>query len=160
MSGTISDFASAVESVIRVCRDAEQGFRAAADAVKDPALKSTFEQYSEQRAGFARQLQNTVESLGFNATHPSGLTGTLHGAWMTLKAALTGHSDHAILEETERGEDLSLKTYREALAQNLSSEIRSVIEPQYQQVLAAHQRIRSLRDSSASAPAAGPPPRP
>ncbi|MGO9074592.1 MAG: PA2169 family four-helix-bundle protein, partial [Terriglobales bacterium] len=86
----------------------------------------------------------------------SGIAGTLHGAWMTVKGALTSHSEHAILEETERGEDWSLKTYREAVARNLPVGIRSMIEQQYEQVQQAHQHIKLLRE--ATAPKEPPPP--
>ncbi len=75
---------------------------------------------------------------------------------MTVKGALTSHSEHAILEETERGEDWSLKTYREAVARNLPVGIRSMIEQQYEQVQQAHQHIKLLRE--ATAPKEPPPP--
>lgn len=156
MPGTLEDYATAVTNVISICRDAEQGFRAAADAVKQPALKEMFEQYSEQRGRFANELQEAVKSMGFDTPHPSGIAGTLHGAWMTVKGALTSHSEHAILEETERGEDWSLKTYREAVARNLPVGIRSMIEQQYEQVQQAHQHIKLLRE--ATAPKEPPPP--
>jgi len=148
MPGTLEDYAVAVTNVISICRDAEQGFRAAADAVKQPALKEMFEQYSEQRARFASELQEAVKSMGFETTHPSGVAGVLHGAWMTVKGALTGHSEHAILAETERGEDWSAKTYREALEKSLPVAIRSIVEQQYEQVQQAHEHIRLLREAT------------
>ncbi|MBV9158958.1 MAG: PA2169 family four-helix-bundle protein [Acidobacteriaceae bacterium] len=72
------------------------------------------------------------------------------GRWTALKGALTGHSEHQILEETERGEDFSRSRYRNALAHELPTELRSVLERQYQQVQSAHNRIKALRDSSAT----------
>src|SRR5579864_1847905 len=158
MPGTLEDYAFAVKSVISICRDAEQGFRAAADAVKQPAFKEMFEQYSEQRGRFATELQEAVKSMGFDTTHPSGVGGVLHGAWMTVKGTLTGHSEHAILVETARGEDWSLKTYTEALDKNLPVGIRSVIEQQFEQVRQAHEHIVLLRD--ATAPKQPPPEQP
>lgn len=160
MTGTLQEYAAAVTNVIAICRDAEQGFRAAADAVTDPTLKEMFEQYSEQRGRFALELQTAVKALGFDPTHPSGAGGVVHGAWITLKGLLTGHKPHAILVETERGEDWSLKTYREALATSLPVELRSIIEQQYAQVQTAHNRIRTLRDASApqEPPQTTPPP--
>jgi uncharacterized protein (TIGR02284 family) len=69
---------------------------------------------------------------------------------MSIKGMLTGHSPHQILEETERGEDLSLKRYQDALSSNdLPAELRIILEQQYQEVEAAHARIRTLRDSAA-----------
>lgn len=156
MPGTLEDYAFAVRNVISICRDAEQGFRAAADAVKQPALKEMFEQYSEQRSRFASELQEAVKSMGFETTHPSGVGGLVHGAWMAVKGVLTGHNENAILVETERGEEWSVKAYREALEINLPVSVRSIIEQQYEQVLQAQQHIRLLRE--ATTPKEPPPP--
>jgi len=158
MPGTLEDFAAAIRDVIGTCRDAEQGFRSAADAVKDPLLKDLFEQYSRQRGAFADEIQEAVKAMGFETTHPSGVGGVVHGAWMTIKGLFTGHSDVAILEETERGEDWSVKSYRKAMDVTMPSELRPLIERQYQQVQVAHDHIRALRD--ARRPKQEPPPPP
>jgi uncharacterized protein (TIGR02284 family) len=67
---------------------------------------------------------------------------------MHIKGAFTGHSDHEILEETERGEDRSVKTYREALGRNLPQDLRSIMRTQFDQIQEAHSNIRSLRDET------------
>jgi uncharacterized protein (TIGR02284 family) len=152
MPGTLQDFAQAVDNVISSCRDAEQGFRGAAQAVKDPAMKEMFEQYSVQRAQFAVELQGAVKALGFEATDPQGLGGMMHASWISLKSMVTGHDVHGILVETERGEDWSLKTYRTALSITLPPEIGAIIQKQLDQVQAAHDRIKSLRESTEPPP--------
>jgi uncharacterized protein (TIGR02284 family) len=90
-----------------------------------------------------------MKNLGNEAGDPSGLAGKLHSAWITLKGVVTGHSEHQILVETERGEDLSVERYREALDKNPPRELRTVIEQQYEQVRQAHNHIRNLRDKTA-----------
>lgn len=142
------DYAGAVNDVIGVCKDAEEGFRGAANAVKDSSLKSVFEGYSQQRAEFARQLQQAMEGSGQSADHPSGVGGKLHSAWIRLKGVLTGHSEHEILEETERGEDYSVSTYRDALSKNIPPHLRTIVQEQFAQVQQAHNKIRALRDST------------
>ena len=149
MPGTLQDFAQAVHDVISVNRDAEQGFRGAAHAVNLPSLKDVFQQYSAQRAQFAVELQTAVKSLGFDSVDPQGLGGMMHASWMSLKGLLTGHDPHAILAETERGEDYSLKTYRTALSKTMPPEIGGIIQRQLEQIQQAHDRIRTLRDSMA-----------
>jgi uncharacterized protein (TIGR02284 family) len=149
MAADSPDYLSAVNDVIAVCKDAEEGFRGGANAVKDQGLKTTFEQYSSQRGRFAEELRRVVTSLGLKAEDSSGVLGTLHHGWIALKGALTGHSEHQILEETERGEDLSVSRYREALSQQLPSELRSVLDAQYRDVQQAHNKIKQLRDSLA-----------
>ena len=48
MADQETEYLSAVNSVIRVCRDAEQAFHGAAEAAKDPGLKSYFAELSAQ----------------------------------------------------------------------------------------------------------------
>jgi len=60
MSDKSRDYASGVNSVIAICKDAEEGFHGAANAVKDPDLKAVFEQHSTQRAAFAAELHDEL----------------------------------------------------------------------------------------------------
>jgi uncharacterized protein (TIGR02284 family) len=152
MPGTLQDYAQAVHDVITVCRDGEQGFRGAAQAVKAPTMKEMFEQYSAQRAQFAVELQTAVKGLGFETIDPQGLGGVLYAAWINLKGLVTGNDVHGILVEAERGEDWSLKTYRTALGKTLPPEIAAIVQKQFVQVQEAHDRIKSLRDSTAPPP--------
>ncbi len=140
---------SALKSAIAICRDAEQGFRGAANAVKTPALKALFEECSAQRGNFAQELQHAARSMGLDVTNPAGVAGVLHASWIELKGLLSDHSEHQILVETERGEDLSLKTYREALAMMLSDGTREMLQNQFAQIQQSHDRIRTLRDNTA-----------
>jgi uncharacterized protein (TIGR02284 family) len=141
---------SALKEVLSICRDAELGFRGAANAVKTPILKSLFEEYSVQRGAFANDLNRTAREMGLDITNPSGVGGVLHAGWMELKGALTGHSEHQILVETARGEELSLRKYREALAMTLTDDVRTLIQQQQAEIQRAHDRIVSLRDSTAA----------
>ena len=152
MPGTLQDYALAVHDVITVCRDGEQGFRGAAQAVKSATIKEMFERYSAQRAQFATELRGAVKALGFETINPQGLGGVLYAGWINLKGLLTGHDVHAILVEAERGEDWTLKTYRAALGRTLPPEIASIMQKQFEEVQEAHDQIKSLRDSTAPPP--------
>ena len=156
MPGTLQDYAQAVHDVITINRDAEQGFRGAAHAVNDSTLKDMFLQYAAQRARFATELQAAVKAMGFDPIDPQGVGGMLHASWMSLKGMLTGHDAHAILVEAERGEDSSLKTYQIALSRTLTPEIALIMQKQFGEIQAAHDRIRALRDAT-SAPDQEPP---
>jgi uncharacterized protein (TIGR02284 family) len=148
MAEQTKEYASTLNDLIAVCKDAEQGFRGAADAVEDPHLKNVFRQYSSQRAEFVTELQAEVRRLGESADDPSGVAGKLHSGWIGLKAALTGHDARHVLEETERGEDYSVKHYREALSKGLPAGVRTVIESQFDLVQEAHDNVKAMRDAS------------
>src|SRR3954449_3517191 len=55
---------STINSLIETLKDGQEGFKQAAEAVKDTSLKSLFNEFSLQRAKFAGELQSEVVSLG------------------------------------------------------------------------------------------------
>ena len=162
MAESLRNFAAAVEKLITTNRDAEQGFRAAADAVPDGPLKKMFVELSGQRAGFASEIQDAVRKVGFEPVNPLGAAGTLHGIWISLKGSVMANKAHVVLEEAERGEDLAIKTYQEALPFILQPELRSIVEKQFAAIQASHAHIRMMRDETAPPPAepVGPPQHP
>ncbi len=149
MPGTLQDYAQAVHDVITTNRDAEQGFRGAAHAVNDSAMKELFLQHAAQRAGFAVELQTAVKAMGFDPIDPEGMSGMLRASWMSVKGMVTGHNVHGILVEVEKAEDSSLQIYRLALSRTLTPEIAAIMQKQMAEVQQAHDRIRALRDSTA-----------
>jgi uncharacterized protein (TIGR02284 family) len=143
---------STINDLIETLKDGQEGFRQAAEAVEDPELKSLFNEYSLQRARFAGELQS--EAMGLGESKPedsSSAAGAMHRAWIGLKAAISKRDDHAILAECERGEDSAVKEYGEALEEkNLMGPVRDIISRQYAEVQSAHDRIKQLRDATAS----------
>src|SRR4051794_7782299 len=141
---------STINSLIETLKDGQEGFRQAAEAVKDSQLKSLFNEYSLQRSRFAGELQN--EAIGMGESDPentSSTAGAMHRAWINLKSAITSQDDHAILAECERGEDSAISEYKKAMESNdLTSPIRDTISRQYTDVKAAHDRVKALRDAS------------
>jgi uncharacterized protein (TIGR02284 family) len=152
MPGTLQDYAQAVHDVISTNRDAEQGYRGAAQAVNDSAMKALFLEYAAERAGFVIELQTAVKALGFDPIDPQGLGGMLRASWMSVKGMVTGHDVHGILVEVERAEDSSVSTYRIALSKAMTPEIATIVERQFEELQVAHDRIRELRDSTAPPP--------
>jgi len=73
----------------------------------------------------------------------------MHRAWINIKSAITGMNEHAVLAECERGEDTGKHTYEEALKQDLPTDVRTIIERQYQGVKENHDRVRDLRNAAA-----------
>jgi uncharacterized protein (TIGR02284 family) len=150
MSTTTSSIASILNSLVEICKDGEQGFRAAADGVKDADLKTFFHESSVQRGQFKNELQVLVNSLGEETEHSGSIAGSLHRGWIDIRAAMTHGDEHAILEECERGEDSAVAEYRDALGhEELPVEIRNVIARQYPAVQASHDRVKALRDRTA-----------
>lgn len=142
---------STLNSLIETLKDGQEGFRQAAEAVKDSQLKSFFNEISLQRSKFAGELQNHAIQMGESQPEDSSSTaGALHRAWINMKSALTSQDDHAILSECERGEDSAVAEYKKAMEADLPSPARDIISRQYTDVKAAHDRVKALRDAAKS----------
>jgi uncharacterized protein (TIGR02284 family) len=136
---------SALDDLIKTCKDGESGFRAAAEAVSDSNLRHLFESYAQQRAEFAAELQRELRRLADDEPADSGhASAALHRGWIDVKATLTGRDEAAIIAECERGEDVAVQAFRKALDSELPSEIRVLVERQFLEVKDAHDHIRSL----------------
>src|SRR3954454_18142612 len=70
---------STINSLIETLKDGQEGFKQAAEAVKDPNLKSLFLEYSLQRSRFAGELQSQARQLGESDPETSSSTsGAMH----------------------------------------------------------------------------------
>jgi uncharacterized protein (TIGR02284 family) len=146
MAASTKEFVSTLNDLIETCRDAEQGFRKAAENVTRTDLQTLFNQYAQQRGEFASELQVEVSRIGGAPEKSGSVSGALHRGWIDIKQTFTGKDAHTILEECERGEDAAVRSYQDALAKDLPSDIRGIVERQYHNVQLAHGNIRSLRD--------------
>ena len=141
---------STINGLIETLKDGQEGFKQAAEAVKDSNLKSLFNEYSMQRSKFAGELQAQAVQLGEpKPEDSSSASGAMHRAWINLKSAVTSGDDHAVLAECERGEDSAVAEYKKAMEdQDLSAPVREIVSRQYSEVKGAHDRIKQLRDAS------------
>jgi uncharacterized protein (TIGR02284 family) len=130
--------------LIETCKNGERGFRAAADYVHDPALKSLFMTLAEERQRFAADLVPHLQRLGGRADDEGTSAGALHRGWMNVKGHVPGHHDHTIVVEAERGEHAALGAYEDALKGMLPPTVTSLIEAQCEAVRKAHERLRAL----------------
>jgi uncharacterized protein (TIGR02284 family) len=138
-----------IDELIETLKDGEQGFKEAAESVKDPQLKSLFNDYSRQRARFVVELRSNAQNPDERESDVSGsATGALHRGWINLKSALSRGDDHAILAECERGEDSAVEEYQKAVDDGLSATVREIVSRQYTEIKATHDRIRDLRDAA------------
>jgi uncharacterized protein (TIGR02284 family) len=142
---------SVLEKLIETNRNAQEGYRDAAEHIKDMQLRAFFNEQSTERANFAGELENEVIRHGKHDPERSGnLAGVLHRRWIDLKTAM-GAGDHAILSWLESGEDVSKKEYEEAINGNLPEDLKSILRRQAQAVFAAHDQVKMLRDRAKAA---------
>ncbi|MBI1890848.1 MAG: PA2169 family four-helix-bundle protein [Burkholderiales bacterium] len=137
---------SILNDLIETCIDGEEGFRSCADNIRDSEMKAFFSSRAKTCRVAATQLQDLVVSLGGRVESSGSMSATMHRRWLDIKSLITGKSDEAILDECERGEDVAVRRYREALDQDLPEHIRIIVQRQYEGVLQNHDQVRTMRD--------------
>jgi uncharacterized protein (TIGR02284 family) len=150
MANTNDEVISTLNNLIETCKDGQEGFRTAADGVKNSELKTLFNTYSQQRAQFAGELQNEVSRLGGDPEKTGSVAATLHRGWINIKSAVTGEDEGAVISECERGEDSAVRNYKDAIQAGLPGDVSAIVERQYGQVQEAHDRIRALEQASSA----------
>ena len=145
-----SELISTLNDLIETCKDGEEGFLACSEGIKDPILKASFTERSLNCGEAADELQELVSSLGGDPETQSSLAGTLHRRWVDIKSAITGQDEEAVLNECERGEDVAVRSYKNALEKNLPEYVRIIVERQFAGVRANHDEVKLMRDSAAA----------
>ena len=141
----MSDVISTLNGLIETCKDGQEGFKTAADAVTDPEVKRLFLSYAQQRAQCVSELQAEVRRLGGDPETAGSVAGSLHRGWMNLKSAVTGKNDESIIAAAETGEDTAKTSYEEALREPLPPDVAQLVQRQYAAIKEAHDRVRFLK---------------
>jgi uncharacterized protein (TIGR02284 family) len=139
---------AAMNDLIETCKDAEQGFRNAAESVRkdgDPELRTLLNAHAQQRARFAAELQNEVLHRGGDPAKAGHVSAGFQRGWMNLNLAMTGNSDASIIEECESSEQSAMRNYEAVLKTSLPSDLFSIVEDQYAEIKHAHTRLKGLR---------------
>jgi uncharacterized protein (TIGR02284 family) len=136
----------ALEELIEICRDGQNGYRDGSEHAKNPQLKSLLSEVSLERAKFAGDLENEAIRYGKSDVDRSGTTlGAIHRGWTDLKAALGG-GDDAILGSMETGDKYAKDYYDRYIRDNsLPDELLGIIRNQAQAIVGTLDRIRALR---------------
>jgi uncharacterized protein (TIGR02284 family) len=142
-----NDVETILNELVETSKDGENGFRKAAQDAHSPELKSLFSACAKRCAEGARELQSAVRASGGNPEQRGSVAAALHRGWISVREAVTARDDKAILEECERGEDYAKAQYRKALEQELPSNVRAIVQRQYEGVVANHDKVRALRDA-------------
>ena len=140
------DVKSLINELIETSKDGEKGFTKAANDTKDTQLREVFVECAQRCRLGAAQLQEQVRALGHEPETGGSVSGAIHRGWVEVKSALTGRDAKAILEECERGEDYAKARYADVLKRDLPTQLREIVQRQYEGVLSNHDRIRRLRD--------------
>ena len=149
---TSKETASVLEDLIKINNDRIEGYEKALKDLKpeDADLRILFLKAIDQSRTIRIALGTELQTLGSDIPTDTSGSGSIHRAWLELKATFTGHSRHAILSSCEFGEDAIQKAYETALSdEHLPEYLSALVMAQKQQLKAYHDEIKALRDEAA-----------
>ncbi|MGP1716557.1 MAG: PA2169 family four-helix-bundle protein [Methylophilus sp.] len=141
-----NDVITVLNDLIETSKDGEEGFLSSAKNADDARLKDFFLRRSKEVSACVRELQDQVRALGGEPVDSTTIGGILHRRWIDIKTALTSNDNLAVLNETERGEDVALAAYRKALEQELPADVRALILRQVEGVKRNHNLVKHMRN--------------
>lgn len=137
---------STLNNLIETCKDGQEGFRTCAKNIQHPELKEFFISRALLCGRSADELQQLVLTYGGDPETSSSVSAAMHRRWIDIKTSLMTDNEEAVLDECERGEDVALENYRDALDEDLPLDVRSVVERQFEGLLENHDQVKMLRD--------------
>lgn len=148
-----ADVASVLNHLIERAVDGQKGFKEAAEHAKSSDLKNRFNARAEERGKFVNELQAKVIDFNKKAQEKGSAVAAVHRAWIDLKSAVRTDDDKAVLTAVKTGEGKALDDYRDALNQNLPSEVRGLIEKQTKEIESSYEwtlkQIKDIEDKEA-----------
>ncbi len=142
-----------LNDLIEINIDRVAGFAHAAKELDedDIDLKAIFFKLRDESRENVHGLGTLINKNGGEVEMGMSGRGALHRMWLEVKATFSGHDRKSVLQECERGEDAIKKAYQSALSfdNGLPPEFTEVILRQQQGIIAAHNKIKELRDTEA-----------
>jgi uncharacterized protein (TIGR02284 family) len=148
---TIEKSIEVLNDLIEINNDRIAGFGHATKDLGDNNLdiKALFQTIREESRYNVLELGSAINRHGGDPEMGTSSSGAIHRAWLDIKATFAGHDRKSVLEECERGEDAIKKAYQDALSpdSDLSPEFTEIVSGQLEEIIAAHNQIKALRDS-------------
>lgn len=137
-----------LNTLIATLLDSIDGYQKSAGDIDNQALAEKFNSRARERQSAVAKLQAAVAAAGGNPEDDGTILASAHRAFLSLKEAVAGRDDKAIVAEVERGEDYLKNKFETALADgDLSPVSRSAAQEAWTSVRAGHDEMSALKHS-------------
>ena len=95
--------------------DSIDGYETAVERTESPYLKGVMQDMIQRRRTDMARVHSSLNQEGIEVSHDGSALAGIHRAFLSLKDAVTGSGDEAVLNEIVRGEETLLDAYDKAL---------------------------------------------
>ena len=147
MSTYTEEIGNKLNDLLEKTYDAEKGFKKASENVNNPSLKNYFRNKAQERYNFGHELKTELRSFNQDIDKGGSLTGTVHRAWMDVKALFSADNEESMLEEAIRGEKAAVNEYEEVINEtSLPLSTKSILQSQKNIISEGLSKINALED--------------
>jgi uncharacterized protein (TIGR02284 family) len=144
-------FEYAVQSVIEILVDSQEGLVTVGEKVQDHDLKLYFLTESLIRAQFIELLEAALLQGGVVRFHAGrSAVASLHRTWARLKSRFAG-GDHTLLATAAQGEQAVTEAYARAMTSNPHPPISELLRSQADHIQRVLAYVKSMRDVRSAA---------
>lgn len=137
-----------LNKIIQTNIDRREGYEKAIDEIREPQLKSLFEDCCRQSNENINELRQILIQHGGTPVTETSTAGDLYRVWMDVRSALSVNNTKAVLQSCERGEDVALNAYRDVTAEDpVDGTALHVLKRQEDGIVTMHNRVKTLRDA-------------
>ena len=129
--------------LLDVCVEGRRGYEHAAEHIDEEDLKTLFTEFATERNEFAYELRHLIQELGSEPHEGHNPYATLHRSWVDIQTALSHDDTQIVLRECRRGEEVALRQYLSALADELD-DARATVWKQYEAIKIVKEKITQL----------------
>ena len=136
---------SVLNSLIETTIDSVDGYRHSAGEATNEQFAQIFRARAEERQQVVARLRERVVELGGTPEEEGGLLAAAHRQFLSLRDAVTGRDDKAVIAEVDRGESYLNGKWEAALADDsLSSQTKQLLTQLYQSVRSGHEQWEQI----------------
>lgn len=147
MNDDIKEIEDGLNDIIQKNEDAVKGYEKAAENAENVGLKSYFQNKAVERRNFLVELKAAAPALETREEVDGSATGSMHRAWMDVKAFFSGDNDESMLEEAIKGDKAAVEEYNDVLSDtHLPIEAASIIRRQRDWIKQDLEKIRTMED--------------
>jgi uncharacterized protein (TIGR02284 family) len=132
---------SILNSLIETTIDSVDGYRHSAEAATNATFADIFRRRAQEREQVVARLREQVRELGGTPEEEGGLLAKAHRRFLSLRDAVTGTDDKAVIAEVDRGESYLNGKWEAALAdEEVSAGTQRLLRDCYQSVRSGHEQ--------------------
>ncbi|MGB5942304.1 MAG: PA2169 family four-helix-bundle protein [Leeuwenhoekiella sp.] len=149
METTSKEISSEIKDILEKNEDASRGYKKASENAKSLELKAYFKDKSANRTRYNREIQQAAATHFPELKENASFSGTVHRAWMDVKALFSADDDESMLEESIRGDKAAIKEYNDVInVTTLPVSLRDILIKQRESIQMDLSKNKRLEDLS------------